>query len=280
MSCPQNEPSKCEYDQKRDTCKTPNAWIQHLVKYGKQGFTMAQIRAKYKRNLSAQAKCTVVKQNLRDRRLRLGDDQRHFLLVQLAGERRVRPSTILNRIAYELEHTYKIAPVQWNHNWLTPQILRTILKVVDNHLAGGDLTRYFTTGGRSMQLTVVDLPHVPANAWATPPNFAPYLGDPATGPNQYRIVFNKTHWWEGGYKKYSYDIQAGHQSTLRFNNILESMVATVLHEICHSINQSGGLADDDVDDHGPSWKKISRNFWGFAGQYTSRQDRTNVIEID
>jgi hypothetical protein len=279
MACPrlQDYPGACEYDTKKKTCKTPNPWIQHLIMYGKQGLTMRQIRRKYRSGMNEQSRCTLVRKNIRDRQLNLTANPKTFLL-DLPEERRIRPTTMINRVLYELEHKHKfpIAPVPDPSTWITEDSLKTAFDVIDHHFAGGDLGRFFDGNTGVIEFTTTNNPADGNTAFT----ICKYVDHPVSDiiiPSVL-ISFNLYCWSDSIHPVRSYDTDnEGRHHNVNFRNILESFVAIFLHEISHAINGMDPFVADDG--HGPNWKKISRNLWGFAGELV---DITNldIVPID
>jgi hypothetical protein len=276
MACPrlQDFPGACEYDNKKNTCKTPNPWIQHLIRYGKQGLNMRQIKSKYVSRRAEESTCTLVRKNMKDRPLDLSDNPREFLLT-LHNQRRLRPTTIINRILYELEHKHKFPIDAADGNWLTNDKLEKAFDVIDHHLAGGSLGRYFKNPGknRGLLFKVQTNPSIREAAWC--------LAFPATEKRfseAYFIFFERSKWGkEYQVMQHDFDEKNRIKHTLRFRNLLDAFIGALLHEIGHLINY---IDLKNSDNHGPNWRKISENFWGFAGEYVRSQSDTIDILID
>jgi len=260
MSCPQPENTEaCEYDRRKHRCRNPNPWIQHLVMHGKQGKTLAEIRALYVSGRTKAQNCTVVRRNIRDRQLDMGDMPRDFLLN--LPLRTMKTTTILKRIAYEMHNKHKIQQNWVDEHYITTEMIEHIYHAVDRNFSNGSIGRWFSTGGRKIKLYVVnDALNLNAATCYSAPPFPPLSVVPEPGTTTI-IIFNSIKWVPHDYPAVQYDetIIDGEIriESFRFKSILESLIYCLIHELCHALST--------VQNHGVQWKTLMRNMIGLAG---------------
>jgi len=253
MSCPEpsSDPNACEYNSKKNVCRKPNPWVQHLILHGKQGKTLAQIRSSYVRGRSPAQTCATVRENMRDRKLRMGEDPRYFILN--LPLRSANPQTVMRRIQHKLHKDHGIEYNWSSSNYLTVDVLQKVYREVDEHFSAGDIGRWFRAGGRQLKFYVIDDPSDKSIAfYAAHPWTHPQIVPPPPASTNC-IVFNRQFWKQDNYPIACYD----GDEDVQFKNMLESLIYIQVHSLCHALCL--------VSNHGVQWQTLMRNILGTAG---------------
>lgn len=250
-------------------CQRPNAWIEHLVRHGKNGKTFAQLRASYTGNRGARIEARSARNQGRSQVQDLTSIPNICTWARVIAN---QPLPAFSRRQQRLKIVRNLirSGMFPNRNpgagWIQPRRLRAIFQEIDKVMYKGTIQRTINnhlpfrpalTFGAVDEIAAGDTSQAWLTVWAFPDGVVERM----------KLFFGKNMWVGANAQHRRTDGVAGGANA----SILETMVIAMCHELTHAlIFATCPDVDNTVDaGHHHNFKELNYALWGHSKDATT-----------